>query len=364
MILDKALQELKFWRIHLVQLNFRPFVCPPPSVVGWVDASSYAAGGIACVLKDNAVGQYRPLTADNLLIPVTGNTGLAAVKDCATWQVASVAKSLEQPHVRDEYDLDPDLIKETTFSHKMFDRREMLADSNERELIAARELIIGSLRILENSVFTIHTDNLNSAIILSKGSPKPRLQKYALEIDNICMQYNFTIQPVGIPRSLNNFSDKISKCLDIEDYGVTDKFYGEVSTIFKVNCNFDRFANNTNTKTVLFNSASFCVGTSGVDSFCYDWGLDSINWLFPPPRLVVKAINHLKLCNAMGLLVAPIWKSAEFYAYLQNPSIEKKIVRKVVFSGKNIFHYGSDKSSYFGPDFNSAVGVWLLDFRK
>ena len=173
-------------------------------------------------------------------------------------------------------------------------------NSNERELIAARQLIVGSLHLLKNSVLTLHTDNINSSIILAKGSPKYRLHKYAAEIDSLCIKFNIKLQPIAIPRTLNNFSDAMSKCLDLEDYSVTDQFYQSISVEFDVCCNFDRFANNMNTKTEMFNSASFCLGTSGVDSFCYDWGLGSINRLFPPPRLLIKAINHLKLSRGQG----------------------------------------------------------------
>ena len=122
LILDQALGETKFWQMYLNQLNFRPFRNPPPSVVGWVDASGLAAGGIACRIVNEAVGKYRPLTADNLLLPVTAQTGLAAVKNCAQWQVASVQQSLNQRRscIRDEYDLDPRLISDVAVTHKKF----------------------------------------------------------------------------------------------------------------------------------------------------------------------------------------------------------------------------------------------------
>ena len=130
-----------------------------------------------------------------------------------------------------------------------------------------------------------------------------------------------------------------------------------------IKCNFDRFASNVNTKTELFNNASFFVGTSGVDCFSYDWGLGSINWLFPAPCLVVKAVNHFKNSEGIGLLIAPLSKSSHFYAYLKKPELQKYIVKFVSFSGKNIFYEGSDKSSYFGPNFDAAVGVWHFNFK-
>ena len=363
-LFDKAVIELKFWKNNIVDLNFRPFKSPPPTAVGWVDASDFAAGGLACKIKQENVGMYRPLTADNLLMPISGATGLAALRDCASWQVDTVRQSLRTTTVRDGKDLDPELVDNVQFVHRMFTYSEMMTDSNEREMIAARELCIGSKAIIQNSVISLHTDNMNSAIILMKGSPKHRLHKYAIELDDLSLKWNFKIQPIGIPRDINYFCDKISKCLDLDDYSVTENFFTDVLRITKIDSNYDRFANNYNTKTALFNSASFCVGTSGVDCFCYDWGRGSVNWLFPPPRLIVKTVNHLQMSRGVGLLLAPEWKSADFYPYLTGIEIRQSVMNKYRFNGKNIFKTGSDKSSFFGPDFNCAVNVWHLDFSN
>ena len=182
-------------------------------------------------------------------------------------------------------------------------------------------------------------------------------------MDNLNLKWNFKFNVVSIPRSLNCFSDKISKCVDFEDYGVTDEFYELTNLNSSIQCNFDRFANNWNAKTVLFNRTSFCVGTSGVDCFNYNWGLDSVNWLFPPPRLVIKAVNHLMLCKARGLLLTPDWKAAHFYPFLMSSEIKKYTTQVLRFHGRNVFISGSDKSSYFGPEFNCGVKIWHLDFR-
>ena len=138
-------------------------------------------------------------------------------------------------------------------------------------------------------------------------------------------------------------------------------FFDYVIDMTGVHCNIDRFASNYNTKLPVFNSASFCVGTSGVDSFLYDWG-DSINWLFPPPRLVLQTVNHLRKCNGIGLLLTPEWKSSSFYPYLLFLSENFKF-KVWTFQGKGVFCHGADKDSFFGPNFNSAVNVWFLDFR-
>ena len=130
----------------------------------------------------------------------------------------------------------------------------------------------------------------------------------------------------------------------------------------QIRCNFDRFANNLNSKCVYFNSPYVCIGTNGVDSFNYNWGPDSINWLFPPPRLVIRAVQHLKACKGEGILVTPEWKCAPFYPFMLSFDRISGLKRQLNFSRKNIFTSGSDKSSHFGPLFNARINVWHLNF--
>ena len=55
----------------------------------------------------------------------------------------------------------------------------------------------------------------------------------------------------------------------------------------------------------------------GVDAFNYNWS-SHINWLFPPPRLLEKTLNHLKSCKAVGVILTPEWKGSSFYAYFRS----------------------------------------------
>ena len=77
----------------------------------------------------------------------------------------------------------------------------------------------------------------------------------------------------------------------------------------------DRFACNYNTKLAHFNSRFYQPGTKAVDTFTQDWKYDN-NWLVPPVSLIVKVINHLKLCKAEGSIVVPVWKSSYFWTVL------------------------------------------------
>ena len=75
----------------------------------------------------------------------------------------------------------------------------------------------------------------------------------------------------------------------------------------------------------------------------------------------MKAINHLKLSKGagVGLLVVP-----EFYSYIHCNEISGFIKHKLILKGRNIFVAGSNKSSFFRPEFNSRVIVLHLDFKN
>ena len=73
----------------------------------------------------------------------------------------------------------------------------------------------------------------------------------------------------------------------------------------------DRFACSYNTKLARCNSGFHQPGTEAVDAFTPDWKHEN-NWLLPRVSLIVRVINHLKLCKAEGSIVFPVWKSSYF----------------------------------------------------
>ena len=73
----------------------------------------------------------------------------------------------------------------------------------------------------------------------------------------------------------------------------------------------DRFASHYNAKLQKFNTRYYQPGSSGVNALAQDWSNDN-NWLCPPVCLTCKVVSHMKVCNAVGTLIVPLWKSAHF----------------------------------------------------
>lgn len=351
--LKSAEIELEFWFYNAEKLNFRAFQNPPSKNLAWVDASNFAIAGIVTCLMDNSI-QRRYLSIDNLRNDIYSlNDKTDAGKNCSsemhTGLKSSSASNIVLKNIRD-----------FSFFHRMLNKNECKTDSNERELLAGKETMFGSLKLIKNGLVTIHFDNANAAKICTKGSTKIRLHLHALELDDFCLKNGIKLNCVNIPRDLNKFADELSKIVDYDDYSVTNEFFGLVEKDFNIKFNFDRFADNFNTKSLYFNSKTYCLGSMGVDCFNYEWSKPSINWIFPPPSLLIKSLNHLRESKGVGAFLTPQWKNSDFYPFFAKNFDKIKFFKK--YPGKNVFKHGADKASHFGPNFNCAVNVWLMDF--
>jgi hypothetical protein len=75
----------------------------------------------------------------------------------------------------------------------------------------------------------------------------------------------------------------------------------------------------------------------GVNAFYYDWSLRGLNWIFVAPRLIFRAIGHLKLCKATAFLLVPQWKTRYFYPFLFKLKNTTAYKKHLVYWGEKIF---------------------------
>lgn len=343
-----AKNEIKFWLENLMKYNFRYFIPPKPTREGWVDASKNAGGGLILCWNE-----YRG--KDHISIDSITNIHSQCREDTNVYNfMKKVENSLQEKGT----------VKSVKIFYDRFDNYEIKTCSNERELNATLKLLLSTRHYIKDQFLTLHLDNQCAVSAIIKGSRIFRLHDYSMQINDLCLAYNITLKVVAIPRYINNVADCFSKCIDNEDYSITFEFFHKIQDVFKVFCNIDRFANFQNKKINIFNSAYYCPGTSGVDAFNYDWGKPYINFMFPPPRLILNSINHLLNCKGKGLLLAPDWKSASFYPYLKILLKKNTKCKMIRFKPDDVFIQGSDPTSFFGPNFNCAVNVYYLDFTK
>ena len=140
------------------------------------------------------------------------------------------------------------------------------------------------------------TDNQNVVSIVNGGDRVEQLQSLALEIFASCATNSISLEMKWIPRDLNTVADCLSRIIDFDDYALNDDIFRMLDVRWGPH-SVDRFACNYNTKLARFNSSFYQPRTEAVDAFTQDWKYDN-NWLVRPVSLIVKVINHLKLCKA------------------------------------------------------------------
>jgi len=99
-----------------------------------------------------------------------------------------------------------------------------------------------------------------------------------------------------------------------------------------------------------FNSRYLQPGTEAVYAFSQDWSSEN-NWLVPPTILICRSLSHMRDCMAVGTLIVPMWKSAQFWPLLCNDGVHlNPFVREWLFLPRrsDLFVAGRAKNTLFG----------------
>ena len=208
-----------------------------------------------------------------------------------------------------------------------FSKSEISTSSTARELSAVNYVLKSFGPKLANESIQINIDNQNACHILSVGSTKPHLQSLALEIFFHCSKFNIFMHPTWVPREQNQIADHYSKYNDTDDWSIDNKSFITISKRYGP-FTVDRFADNRNRKTKRFNSKFYCPETESVNCFTNDWNGEN-NYLCPPTNLIGSTIRHLRICNASGTLIVPVWPSAYYWPIIFPRQIVASFVKDV-----------------------------------
>jgi len=245
-LLNEGLAEVIFWQKHSFAKNERKLKTSPPTWMAWSDASDMAIGGFVARLEGPK--NAHAVTVDNWLL--NSADMFEKISHCAQLQVDTLPWSHKtRIQTRDQFDLSPEGVSQVLVCHRNLDFAEKATDSNERELLAALHILISCLQVLKKCTVTLHMDNMNAVVICVKGSPKPRLQVYAKLISQICTENDITLNPVWIPRDLNQVADLLSKEVDFDDYAVRKEFFDTVCRDVGTVPEVDLVADNKNCNT-------------------------------------------------------------------------------------------------------------------
>jgi hypothetical protein len=199
---------------------------------------------------------------------------------------------------------------------------DIAADSSTcRELYGARWLLHVLLPLLKNLSFQLQLDNQGCVQILGGripafaeavfgGSRKPHLQKLAVELLDDLERVGSIMTPIWVPRDLNTRADWLSHAREMAIWGQYD-FTLERDSFKFLDSRYgghtiDRMASGLSSQLPRFNSQWFEPDCEWVDCFAVPWQGEN-NYVFAPPALVPRVLNHMRLCGANGTLVILEW---------------------------------------------------------
>ena len=176
------------------------------------------------------------------------------------------------------------------FTNGLWSDEEAKLSSTWRELKAVYLVLKGFSAQLEGHTVKWYTDNQNVVRIAEAGSRKSHLQDGAISIFEECFQHGIKLEMAWIPRCENEKADYLSRIVDYDDWQIDPNiFYCGQHTI-------DNFASSTNKQLEDFHSKFWSPGSKAIDSFTISWK-DQMNWLVPPPYLVIRTI--MQTCQNM-----------------------------------------------------------------
>ena len=146
--------------------------------------------------------------------------------------------------------------------------------------------------------------------------------------------------------------------LDTDDWSIDNSTFLKVCREFG-HPTVDRFADNLNAKVRCFNSKFHCPGSQAVNAFTQDWAATSLNWICPPVKFIIPAINHLRLCRAKGIIIIPQWPSSHFWPIIHNGLSFQDYIKKVLILRP---YYISSSNSVFNGLVKFNTLALLIDF--
>ncbi len=239
---------------------------------------------------------------------------------------------------------------------------EQQASSTWREVKTIEQGLLAFKNRFAGKSLTWFTDSAPGVSVIRKGSMKPNLNPLAENIAKVCKENKIQLAVKWIRCTENQTADRLSRFVDLDDWGVTDEFFQSIQKQWMV-CDFDRFASAANTKCPRFSSKFLEEGCDSVDAFSSNWR-GAVNWLVPPPVHIPKVVRHLKSCKAKGILICPKWPSARFWPFLFSSSgpIPEIKQQRTIQNGASILVPGKHTKSIFTPEkFKSPMMALLLD---
>ena len=171
---------------------------------------------------------------------------------------------------------------------------------------------------------------------VSGGSPLPELQRLALHLHDLQIEYGFSLTFVWVPRDLNVRADYLSHVSEMmhHHYRLHEACFAYLDGLWGPHT-IDRFATADNRQPLCPpNAGRFCAqyfhpDAEWIDALSLPWGGEN-NWAFPPVHLVGAVITHIRACGAAATLICPESPWAAWWPSLRAGPGWARDVRRVI----------------------------------
>ena len=183
-----------------------------------------------------------------------------------------------------------------------------------REIRGTRLVLESLLDNLRGKEVLHRSDNMNTVNIMSVGSRKADLHQEAIDIYKLCRENDIRLSVEWVNRDANEQADALSRSEDANDYSLNWSAFQELENRWGPHT-VDRFASHRTKLLPRFCSRFLNPGCEAVDAFTVHWAGEN-NWIFPPPYLIPRVLQHMAQGNEIGTLVIPEWHSAPWWPLL------------------------------------------------
>jgi hypothetical protein len=194
-------------------------------------------------------------------------------------------------------------------------RHDMVLSSTYRELYAIFYMVMTFKRVLFGRWVRIQADNRSLFYVASKGSSScSHIHSLLVRLFWLCTENKIRWDILWLPRELNEWADKLSKDLDEDDWSLEPRYWNIIQARFgPFTC--DMFASDENALLEQFCAYYWCPGVTYVDCFSGLWNKGNL-WFHPNPRDVGEVLKKVKLDQARGALLLPVWPGAIWWRLL------------------------------------------------
>lgn len=151
------------------------------------------------------------------------------------------------------------------------------------------------------------------------GSKKPDIQALIIEILDTCMEHDFELLPVWVPRELNERADALSHANeeDVDGYTLSRKAFSRLDKDWGP-FTIDRFAEPGNclVSSGRFNSQFWQEGCEWPDAMSLLWGENENNWIHPPYSMLHDVVSLVINQRVSGTLIVPEWRGTSWFSRL------------------------------------------------